>query len=67
MLWNYFLKWDIHGKNRRDHTDEEYRKKTDSIKRAYDEAYYIWLLCPESEENEAKRILDECRHKWLNH
>jgi len=38
--------------------DLVYEAQMKFIQRSYDEAYYRWLYCPESEQKEAKRMLD---------
>lgn len=32
----------------------------------YNEAYYRWVFCPESEKDRVKDILDKYRHIWFN-
>jgi len=48
-------------------TDEDVRKAIyDRTLMNYNEAYYRWVFCPESEKKRAKDILDKYRHIWFN-
>lgn len=47
--------------------DLVYELQMKFIQRNYDEAYYRWLYCPESEQKEAKRVLDIWAHKFFTY
>ena len=42
-----------------------YKAQMAQIEMEYNKAYYRWMFCPESEVEEAKRMLDIWRHKYF--
>ena len=47
--------------------DIAYKAEMLYIEQQYNVAYYKWVFCPESEQAEAKKLLDIWRHKYFTH